>query len=65
MVKAVAAVGRDVEVFESIVVVIANGNAHAIASSLQTGFLRDVFKGAIGLLMVKAVPVFGSAFGGN
>ncbi len=60
MVQAVAAVAGHIQVFISIVVVVADGDAHAIANSLQAGLLRNVFKGPIRLLVVQAVPVFGA-----
>src|SRR5207244_6645755 len=69
VVELVAAVSRNVEIFEAVVVVIADSDAHAVASAWQTGPFRHVFEGAISLLVIKTVPVVwsgllrGGAFG--
>src|SRR5437870_12921794 len=57
VVELVAAVSRNVEIFEAVVVVIADSDAHAVASAWQTGPFRHVFEGAISLLVIKTVPV--------
>ena len=57
VVELVAAIGGDIKVLESVVIVVADGNAHAVAGSLQAGFFRNVFECAIFLLMVEAIPV--------
>ena len=57
MVELVAAVRGNVEIFKAVVVIIADGDAHAVAEALQTSFLGHVFEGAIGFLVEEAVPV--------
>src|ERR1700733_1706782 len=44
VIELVAAISRDVEVLEPIIVVIANRNSHAVTGALQTGFLRYVLE---------------------
>src|SRR5947209_18480927 len=56
MVELVAAVRGNVEIFKAVVVIIADGDAHAVAEALQTSFLGHVFEGAIGFLVEEAVP---------
>src|ERR1039458_7561338 len=59
VVKRAATVSRDEQVFESIVVVVADRDPSGIADAGEAGFLGNVFKGAIRLLVIKAVPIFG------
>src|SRR2546426_12546034 len=66
MVELVAAVRGNVEIFKAVVVIIADGDAHAVAEALQTSFLGHVFEGAIGFLVEEAVPVsWTRLFGGG
>src|SRR5436309_12934917 len=66
MVELVAAVRGNVEIFKAVVVIIADGDAHAVAEALQTSFLGHVFEGAIGFLVEEAVPVgWAGLFGGG
>ena len=58
-------IGGDVEVFEAVVVVVADGDAHAVADALEAGLFGDVLEGAVLLLVVEAVPVFGTGFCGH
>ena len=57
VVQVVAAELGDVEVFEAVIVKVADGNAHAVADALEAGLLGDVFEGTVLALMVEAVPV--------
>ena len=45
------------KIFIAVVVVIADGDAHAVADTLQSGFGGDIFKGAVRLLVVETIPV--------
>ena len=59
VVERVAAVVGDVEVLEAVVVVVADRDAHAVAvlrHAGEAGLLRDVGEGAVGVLVVEAVP---------
>ena len=57
MVELVAAVRGDVKIFEAVIIVIADRDAHAVTNTLQAGFFGHVFESAIGFLVVKAIPV--------
>ena len=46
----------------TIVVVVTNGDAHAIACSGDAGFFRDVGEGAVVVVAVKTVPIVGRGF---
>ncbi len=59
MIQARAAVRSDVEVLVSVVVVVADGYAHAISDTLQAGLYGHIFKRAVLFLVIQAVPVFG------
>ncbi len=59
VVQVIAAVARDVQVFEAVVVVVADSHAHAVAHALQPGLLGHVLEGAVLALVVEPVPVFG------
>src|SRR2546430_17603006 len=66
MVELVAAVRGNVEIFKAVVVIIADGDAHAVAEALQTSFLGHVFEGAIGFLVEEAGSVgWAGPFGGG
>jgi hypothetical protein len=57
VVEIVATVCRDVEIFEAVVVVVADGDAHAVADAFESGLFGDILEGSIFLLMVEAIPV--------
>jgi hypothetical protein len=62
VVEGIFAVVGDVEIGETVVVVVADGYADAvvaIAGVGEAGFFGDVGEGAVGILAVEAVPVFG------
>src|SRR5271170_4489058 len=65
VVKRTASVSGYVEVFESVVVVVANRNARGIAESRKARLLRHIFEGSIGFLMIEPVPVLRAVFPGN
>ena len=44
VVELVAAIGGYIKILESVVVVVADGNAHAVSGSLQAGLLGDVLE---------------------
>src|ERR1700749_1850463 len=62
VVKLVASVGRDVEVFVSIVIVVCDGSPHAVADTLQSSPLRDVLKRSVFVLVVEPIPIRRSIF---
>src|SRR5271170_1632955 len=62
VVELIAAVGRYVQVFIAVVVVIADRYSHAVARALKPGLFRDIFKCSVGFLMVKTVPIFRASF---
>ncbi len=57
VVEPVATKGGDVKILKAIVVEVTDGDAHAVADALQTGFFGDVLEGAVLSLVVEAVPV--------
>ena len=57
MVQRVPAVGSDVDVCPTVVVVVGGGNAHAVALSLHARAFRDVLKRTVVVLVIKAIPV--------
>ncbi len=57
MIQVVAAVLGHVQIFKTVVVVVSDGDSHAIADALQTGLLGDIFEAAVLALVVKPVPV--------
>ena len=61
--KLVAREAGDVEIFAAVVVVIAGGHAHAVAGSGEAGTLGNVFKGAVGFLMIDTVPILRASLG--
>src|ERR1700722_7600793 len=65
VVEPVSAIGGNVEVFEAVVVVVANRYPHAIAGALQAGLDSNVFERTILLLVVEAIPIFLASLLGN
>src|SRR6185437_16202245 len=57
VVKMVAAVARDEQIFKPIIVVIANGHPHSVSGTLESRFFGHVFKCTVGFLVVQAVPI--------
>src|SRR5580704_3194333 len=61
-VKFIAAVSRYVEILKTVVIVIANSNAHSIAGSLQASLHGHILKRSVRLLAVKSVPILRISF---
>src|ERR1700689_377340 len=57
VVERTAAVSCYIEVFESVVVVVANRNACGIAESRKARVLCDIFEGSIRFLVIEPVPI--------
>ena len=55
-------VASDKEIVEAIVIVVAHGNTSGVAGARDAGFFGHVFKGAVGFLVVKAIPIFLAVF---
>src|SRR5262249_36288572 len=56
VVQDVAAVLRDVEIVESVVVVVANCGAHAVGGAGDVRLLGDVGEGAVPVVAIEAAP---------
>ena len=59
MVERVAAVAGDVDIFEAVVVVVADRHAHAVVvlrHSGEAGLFRDIGERAVGVLVIEPVP---------
>ena len=65
VIKRTASVSGYIEVFESVVIVVANRDPGGIAESGKARMLRDIFEGSIRFLVIEPVPVLRSVFLGN
>jgi hypothetical protein len=57
VVERAAAVSGYIQIFESVVVVIADRNAGGVANAGKTCALRDIFEGSIRFLVIEPIPV--------
>ena len=58
VVELVSAISCHIKILEAVVIVITDGNPHAVSGSLKTGLLRHVLKCSVRFLVVKSIPVF-------
>src|SRR5712692_8123402 len=57
VIKLVPAVRSNVQILIAVIVVIPYGYSHAVARSLQTGLLGNVFERAVCLLVIQPIPI--------
>jgi hypothetical protein len=57
VVKMIAAIPSHVQVFVTVIVIVADGHAHVIAGTGQSRLLGNVYKGSVRVLMVEPIPV--------
>src|SRR5882757_6063083 len=62
VIKPVPAVCGHVQVFKSVIVVIADGDSHSVTYSVQPGFLSYVFECAVFFLVEKPIPILWARF---
>ena len=57
VIKLVAGIRGHVQIFEAVIVVIADCHSHAVTRACQTGSLSYIFETSIALLVIEPVPV--------
>ncbi len=62
MIENVAAVGRHVKIFKAVVIVVSDGDTHAISGALQSGLLGYILERAVLFLVEQTVPILRAGF---
>ena len=66
-IQRIAAVGGDIDILVAVVIVVADGDAHAVAvlrHAGETSLFSHVGERSVFVLMVEAIPIFAIAFVG-